>query len=315
MNVSIALCTYNGERYLEQQLDSYIRQSTQPNELVVVDDASSDSTFTILREFAERAPFRVELHRNQSNLGVTANFEKALSLCRGDIIFPSDQDDVWHADKITKFLPAFSRPETHVVACDVELVDGDLRPLHRTLWDAVKFGPQDVDQVRSGGAFEALVQRNFAAGMAMALRSSFLVKALPIPPSWIHDGWIAMAAAVEGGIDVVPQRLVSYRLHGKNVVGVKSLTLVEHIKHAIALDNRLLLEQSVQMEAVLARFGERLSAERADFLSAKSRHYRVRGTMPTARLKRLPVVIQELISRRYHRFSFSYLAALRDLVR
>ncbi|MCG5053897.1 MAG: glycosyltransferase family 2 protein [Myxococcales bacterium] len=315
MKISIALCTYNGARYLEEQLKSYVSQTTHPDELVVVDDVSKDETLEVLNRFASNAPFEIRVHRNERNVGVAANFEKALGLCRGEVIFPSDQDDVWHPEKITKMLVPFRRPEVQLVACNAELVDGALASLGRDLWGAVNFGFAEVSRVRAGEAFEVLVERNFVAGMAMAVRAGFLPKAVPVPQTWIHDGWMAMAAAVEDAVEVVPECLVRYRLHGGNVVGVKALTFLEKVKHAWTLDNSLLLEHSSQMDCVLSRFSGRLSKHRLNSLSEKVRHYRARGTLPDSRRKRLPIIAEELRSGRYRRFSFNYLAALRDLLR
>src|SRR5215207_2518174 len=100
VRISIALCTYNGEQYLQQQLDSFVAQSRPPDELVVCDDRSTDRTVPIVEDFAKRAPFRVELVINETNLGSTRNFEKAIGLCTGDIIFLADQDDVWLPEKL-----------------------------------------------------------------------------------------------------------------------------------------------------------------------------------------------------------------------
>ena len=100
MKVSIALATYNGAKYLKQQLDSFQAQTCLPDELVVCDDCSKDNTVEILEEFKETASFIVIIIQNESNLGYTGNFEKAISLCSGNLIFISDQDDVWFNNKI-----------------------------------------------------------------------------------------------------------------------------------------------------------------------------------------------------------------------
>src|SRR3989339_673267 len=100
MNISIAMCTYNGEKYIEQQLNSFLTQTILPNELVICDDCSKDKTIEILQEFSKKAKFPVRIYLNEKNLGSTKNFEKAIGLSKGDIIFCSDQDDVWHNQKI-----------------------------------------------------------------------------------------------------------------------------------------------------------------------------------------------------------------------
>src|SRR5215210_7844615 len=111
---SVALCTYNGARFLREQLQSIAEQQTPPFELVLSDDASSDDTFAIAREFARSAAFPVELHRNPTRIGTVANFDQTISRCRGEVIFLCDQDDVWRPDKIGRMLPRFDDP---LVAC------------------------------------------------------------------------------------------------------------------------------------------------------------------------------------------------------
>ena len=100
MKISIAMATYNGARFIGEQLESFASQTVLPNELVVCDDCSTDGTRKIVRRFGDRAPFAVRLHENATRLGVTRNFEKAIGLCQGDIVFLSDQDDAWFENKL-----------------------------------------------------------------------------------------------------------------------------------------------------------------------------------------------------------------------
>lgn len=100
MKMSIAMATYNGARYLREQLDSFAAQTRLPDELVVCDDGSSDDTLNILEEFARTAPFQVRIFRNDVNLGYAQNFARALERCVGDLVFLSDHDNVWFEDKI-----------------------------------------------------------------------------------------------------------------------------------------------------------------------------------------------------------------------
>ena len=120
-SVSVALCTYNGTRYLKDQIDSIASQTRVPHELVVCDDCSSDDTVKILEAFASRAPFPVRLSVNPTNLGSTKNFAQAIALCRGDIIALCDQDDVWHPAKLERLASVFAvdgcRPGGVILRC------------------------------------------------------------------------------------------------------------------------------------------------------------------------------------------------------
>ena len=131
--ISVALCTYNGARYLQQQLESIAGQTRRPDEVVVCDDGSGDSTMEFVRSFAKTATFHVRVYQNDRVLGVTKNFDQAIGYCTGDMIALSDQDDVWHPQKLVRMEQAFAAsPRVGAVFWDAEVVDSELRPLgHR----------------------------------------------------------------------------------------------------------------------------------------------------------------------------------------
>src|SRR6266550_1879624 len=129
------MCTYNGSLYLREQLDSIMRQTRLPDELVICDDCSVDETRQIIEDFASVAPFPVHLHVNEQNLGSTKNFEKAISLCEGDAIALADQDDVWNPFKLDRIETVLnSSPKVGLVFSDAEVVDEKLKPLGYNLW-------------------------------------------------------------------------------------------------------------------------------------------------------------------------------------
>jgi glycosyltransferase involved in cell wall biosynthesis len=101
--ISIAMCTYNGERFIKEQLDSILNQTYKNFELIITDDDSSDKTITIIKEYIKQDK-RIKLYQNNSNLGFIKNFEKAISLCSGDYIVLADQDDIWKVNKLEIFL-------------------------------------------------------------------------------------------------------------------------------------------------------------------------------------------------------------------
>src|SRR4030095_10826576 len=127
---SVAMCTYNGARYVGEQLDSIASQTRPPDELVVCDDRSSDETVQIVEQFAASAKFPVSLEVNSQNLGSTKNFEKAIEICEGDLIALADQDDVWVPSKLEIIEREFDAvPASGLVFTDAEVVDKNLRPL------------------------------------------------------------------------------------------------------------------------------------------------------------------------------------------
>lgn len=204
MKISIAMATYNGARYLREQLDSFVAQTLGPNELVVCDDGSSDDTLEILAEFRAAAPFDVQIHRNAEKLGYAQNFSKALSLCGGDLVFLSDQDDVWLAEKIATLAAMAERdPRGEVFMNDAELAYEDLRPA----------GLTKLTQIRSAG----IPDSEFIMGCCIAVKKSFLEMILPVPETFpSHDRWIVHLAQGLGRRRIVETVLQYYRRHGDN---------------------------------------------------------------------------------------------------
>jgi glycosyltransferase involved in cell wall biosynthesis len=127
--VSIAMATCNGASYIAEQLESLRRQDTQPHELVVSDDASTDQTVDIIAEFAANAPFPVRIERNRARVGYRANFMKVAGLCGSEVIAFCDQDDVWLPHKLSVCLKAFESDDVLLAYHNATVVSADLKPL------------------------------------------------------------------------------------------------------------------------------------------------------------------------------------------
>ena len=201
--VSIAMATYNGAPYLREQLESFITQTRRPDELIICDDVSTDDTLIILEAFKKIAPFDVHTHVNKVNLGYAQNFSKALSLCSGDLVFLSDQDDVWFKDKIAT-LTEMAEKDSHnmVFMNDAELTFEDLTPTGITM----------LTQYRSGG----MSYDTFVLGCCAAIRGRFLKRILPVPIDYTHDRWIVELADGLKRRCITGETLQYYRRHGNN---------------------------------------------------------------------------------------------------
>jgi Glycosyltransferases involved in cell wall biogenesis len=209
MLISVALCTYNGARHLPAQLDSLLAQDVPELEIVVRDDASSDETWAILVEYAQRDA-RLRPYRNPRNLGFRANFEATLRNCRGVLVAPCDQDDVWQADKLSRLVTRLmERPRSLMAYCDSSLIDADGAPLGRRISDRLRMGDQN-----DPAAFTFV---NCVSGHAMLFRRELLDHALPLPEGVFHDWWLAFVAAGLGGVVYEPAALIGYRQHGSAV--------------------------------------------------------------------------------------------------
>jgi len=341
--VSIALCTFQGERFLEEQLDSIAGQTRHPDELIICDDASTDGTVPILRRFADRAPFPVRLEVNVKRLGSTKNFEKAVTLCQGDLIFLADQDDVWAPEKLERLCAVLaSRPDTGGVFTDAYLIDEQSRPLGRSLWQAYGFEGPDRLMFARGQAFQRLLRSNVVTGATMGLRASFRNLVLPIPGSWVQDGWIAILLAAVSTLEVIPEPLIRYRVHPGQQIGVpappaprrarflpsrvqRAMTRVHHLRRAAQIGRRMRENHREEMRRFgeylgplvdrLRKSGEHYPSRQEVFplLEDVLYHYRNRGMMDVVS-DRWSLVLQELRAGRYRRFSGGMTSALKDLL-
>lgn len=323
MTLSIAMCTYNGSRYLDEQLESLLRQTRLPDELVVCDDGSSDATADILSAFAERAPFPVRIHINPVNLGSTKNFERAISLCTGDLIALSDQDDVWLPEKLERAEQMLAqRPEMLGVFSDAHVTDESLRPSNVSLWDAVSFDTGRRRRFRNGQAFSVLLQRTVVTGTTFTFRAARRDLILPIPEQAVHDAWIALMLAAVGEIAFLEVPLVLYRQHGRNQIGAAKHTVWDQVADAADPDSAGAKRAYLQKELQLSRLAlQRLQESRYQFhdarkqklLVSKIQHLESRLSLPQGRLRRTIPIFKEMISGRYSKYSYGAFSAARDL--
>jgi len=316
MSISIAMATYNGAAFLGEQLDSIISQRHLPGELIVCDDHSTDQTLQILRDYASRSPFPVRIEVNEQRLGSTKNFEKAIGLCTGDIIALCDQDDVWLPHKLQTIAARFEREaDLGLLFSNGYLIDGDGAPLPGDMWSRFMFRRRLQRRMKNRArASDLLLSRYFMTGATMAFRSSLRDLFMPIPKglqTFIHDRWIAVMAAAVSRVDLIDEKLIAYRLHAQQQMGVgKRSMLQEFFVPANCSSDR----------AALALMQERLANLRSTSpffvhaLETRQRHIAARMALPSGLLGRLKGVIREYASGRYWRYSLGNAHAARDLL-
>ena len=316
LSLSIALATYNGERYIAEQLDSIVRQTRLPDELVISDDASVDTTRAIVSDFAGRAPFPVRLLANKERLGSTRNFEVAIRACGGDIIFLCDQDDVWYPGKIALIEKRFMDDAgAGVVFTDADVVDQDLHPLGLRLWEAVRFNRPRQAQFDAGDAFSVLLKRYMVTGATMAFRSRYRDLLLPIPDIWVHDAWIAMLMGATSQLAVLPTPLIAYRQHSANQIGIPRRGK-NRGKTCATIHGLQVLRYEGAVKRLL-EFGDRFpdSGHNIRRLEETLNFLRTVAALPDARWRRLPGVLRELAALRYHRYAKGFRSFRQDLLR
>ena len=323
MRISVAMCTYNGAEFLPEQFESIASQTRQPDQIVICDDASTDETQFIINGFAGKSSLPIAVHTNTQNVGSIENFERAIGLCTGDVIALSDQDDVWREDKLQLIEKAFDRSEKiGLVFSDAEVVDEKLNPLGRRMWDEVGFDVHKRKLLANGRALDVLLPGWTVTGATMAFRSNYKHLALPIPTNiqMIHDGWIALTVAAVADVVTIDEPLIKYRQHERQQIGAP--TRLPKAPKLHALDALKRSNPSTNLHTILETLEQRLLDHRNEFhcrkalafAAAYARHLDARANLPSRRLNRVPTILRELLTWRYHEYANGFKSAAKDLV-
>jgi glycosyltransferase involved in cell wall biosynthesis len=329
--LSIALCTYNGSKFLREQLQSLANQTLLPFEVVITDDYSTDDTLSIIQEFFN--VLNIKVFVNNFSLKVTKNFEKAISLCTGDIILMCDQDDIWHPDKLAKISQYFQdNPDKLAVFSDADLVDEQGISLNKNFWSAVRFHEPQIQQFKDGREVELLLAGNRTAGCMMAFRKELVDKITLFPthiPLMIHDNWITIVVAMIDSLGIIEEKLVSYRQHSFQQIGTRA----KEVGKTVTLKDRFSRPRNEKLAPFLEKrdyfcvlkdaLMERIDSNNSNFKHFDNiiNYYETRGTLSSFQLARLFPVLNLLLKGDYHRYKDQYsswkapfVAALGDLV-
>lgn len=219
--ISVAMCTYNGEQYIHQQIDSILNQTLKVDEIVVCDDQSTDKTIEILENYSTNYPNIFKIHKNEVNLRSVKNFEKAISLCTGDLIFLSDQDDYWVKTKVEDYSIYFSNNKNiDAIASNGFCVDNSSKIIDQyTIWDM----PQLLKDYNISFDYNQLITHvgNFVTGASLAFRRTIVPEILPFPilKGFHHDEWIAMITTKNKSFEMLNEKYFYYRIHDNQQVG------------------------------------------------------------------------------------------------
>lgn len=318
--MGVALCVYNGGRYLREQLESIAAQTEMPARLVAFDDGSTDGSWELLQAWAATAPFPVLARQNTSNLGVVRNFENACALLDTDLIFLSDQDDLWYPGKVRTFVDAFlADPQLTLLHSDADLIDGAGERLGRRLFDTLLVTDVERAFVAQGRAWQVYAKRNLVTGAACAFRRELLDVARPFSPAWVHDEWLAFHAALVGRVGIWPEPVMAYRLHGSNTVGLPIPTLGWRLRttwqafmHPTSPRQSLRADRLEEMTAVARRLGAPPAA--IEHLAHAAGHARFRAALPRNPFKRLAGILREHRAGHYNAWSNGPVSMLHDLL-
>lgn len=225
MKISVALCTYNGEKYLEEQLESIFAQTLPVDEIVICDDCSTDQTVPIIESFILKFPVIIKLYINENPLKTVKNFEKAVSLTTGDYIFLCDQDDVWLPYKVETMIGyMLKNANTLLLFANGTLIDEEGKPLDSTLWEHWGFNniAKELWKDHKKAFQNLLYNRNYITGATAVLNKKLLHGAIPIkiPNGYYHDTWFGLHAAAMDGLSYLDEPFINYRIHPAQQVGV-----------------------------------------------------------------------------------------------
>lgn len=333
--VSVVLATFNGAQFLQEQLESLRSQTRRPDELIVVDDASTDSTLAIARDFERTAPFPVQVIAQPEHVGTCETFEEGLRRATGDILAICDQDDSWQPEKLAVMADRMEqRPEALLAFSDAVLVDAQGSRLSRSRWRIAGFGPRQWDAMEHD-PFGQMMMRQIVSGCTAAIRAEILPALLPFPsglhpalPMMMYDRWISLLAAAAGPVLTIPERLVDYRIHAGQQIGIPalhlrrvmpqtSLRLGQFVAPKIEKTGRFAYQQEHIKEIQKRLVAGGLASGDSEFrLRLAHEHLRCRERLAERRRDRPRSVIREYMDADgYRRFSMGWAAALSDLAR
>ena len=228
--ISIALASYNGSKYIREQLDSILSQTYQDFELIICDDCSTDNTWQILEEYAQK-DCRIKIFKNEKNLGFKKNFEKAISLCSGEYIATSDQDDIWDKEHL-RLLKEIIKNDV-AAAGEALLVNEKGESLNRLMTKDVSGYELDVDSVRKLSHL-MFCSNPFSGAVSMFKKEVFDV-ALPVPEECcFQDTWFTACALCMGNLNFTRHIITHHRLHGDNQSGNQSSSLWSRVKKTLS---------------------------------------------------------------------------------
>ena len=221
--VDILLATYNGEKYVAEQIESILNQTYQNFNLIISDDCSKDSTPEILKEYAKKDK-RIILHIQPQNLGVVKNIEFLLKQVTSNLYMLSDQDDVWLKEKVKKSVETLQKENADLAFGDLEVVDQNLNTMYPSFGDFMLLNKKIKKYINS---YKVNYLYNCVTGCTIISKKEFIEKILPLPTKskfLIHDHWIGLMVGINGKLAYMPEKYIKYRQHGNNQVGTNKIS-------------------------------------------------------------------------------------------
>lgn len=306
-SVSVALCTFNGERFIEEQLRSILAQDLPAMEVVVCDDGSTDATVSIIQAVAAANPTATPIRLVHTDRvgGVTRNFDRAIAACRGDIIALSDQDDRWDPLRLQTMVPLLvGHAGPSLVFADAALIDARGETLNGTLQAGLLLSRWECARIDGGRPFDALIRRNVVTGAACAFTRDLYEFATPFPDSWVHDEWLAILAAASGRVVRSSEVLGAYRLHESNQIGLPGTSVRARLTRMLAPRGDRYVQIHDRTVTLVAKLSGEGASERVLALARRKEAFEsARASYPAGRLGRVLPVLARWVRGDYRRLS------------
>jgi len=304
-SVSVALCTHQSERFLDDQLASILHQTVDAREVVVSDDASTDATVEIVARHARESRIPVRLVSTLEAGGVVPNFERAVRACLGDVVALADHDDVWTPERLARGVaPLLGESRPALSFSDAILIDAEGNATGARLFASLLLRARERSAIVDGRAIDVLVRRNVVTGATVIANRALLEAALPFPDSWVHDEWLAAIAASIGALHLIDEPLIGYRLHGGNAIGVDEPTVRARFRRMLRPRggrHRDLASKYADLHRRLRQIGANESVLR--LVEKKTRFETARSGYPDVRFARIAPIARQAIAGRYRRLS------------
>lgn len=316
-NISVAICTYNGEKYIEEQINSILKQSVLPSEIIVCDDLSTDNTVKKISEIKSSSIIPIKIFINEVNLGYRKNFEKCIGLCSGELIFLCDQDDFWAVDKVKIIEEEFrTNNNLQLVFTNAQLVDGNSVVLKNDLWKNIKFDYKSFPDSKLE-RIQSLCGRSIATGATMAIRKDLYNQAYPFSNNFVQDEWLIWTAILKDfEIKFLNNKLTFYRQHTDNQIGAKKSTIKQ------ILNQERDISKKIKENKELLNFIEtNLMNISTDYFLKREEILRIRGTLFKNRMFRVFQLIYFLLTKKnitlneYKLYFDGYRTFLQDILK
>ncbi|MEG2044548.1 MAG: glycosyltransferase family 2 protein, partial [Clostridia bacterium] len=268
--IDVLLATYNGEKYISQQIESILSQSYTDFRLLISDDKSTDNTVNIISDIM-KMDSRISLFTQQENLGYVKNFEFLMGKVTNSYFMLSDQDDVWLPNKIEVSLDKIQKTNALLVYSDLLVVDEKLNVINTSFWKSNNL----FDKITKYNCYEMLMLSNTVTGCTIMANSNLLKQSMPFPISKlvIHDYWLALMAMQKDAVAYIDTPLIKYRQHSNNQVGsgIKKEKFESFYDKRISFIDKKIQQISIyiQNKQKFTKNAQHLNDEFLDFLNAK----------------------------------------------